>query len=127
MGIPAAAITMQMTRSAMLDALGAPHIEFARARGLPTRTVRYVHALKNALPPVLTLQGFQFGIVFGGLLVVEQVFSLPGIGRGILESINSRDITLLTAQVLVLCGVFVVINAIVDIIQPFLDPRQVTR
>ena len=51
----------------------------------------------------------------------------PGIGRGILESINSRDITLLTAQVLVLCGVFVVINAIVDIVQPFLDPRQVTR
>jgi peptide/nickel transport system permease protein len=81
--------------------------------------------LKNALPPILTLQGFQFGIVFGGLIVVEQVFSLPGIGRGILLSINERDYALLTAQVMVLAGAFVVVNAIVDFIQPLLDRRQV--
>ena len=126
MGIPTAAITMQLTRSSMLDALNAPHIEFADARGLPRRRVLYVHALKNSLPPILTLQGFQFGIIFGGLIVVEWVFSLPGIGRGILHSIDSRDVSLLTAQVLVLCGVFVIINAIVDIVQPAIDPRQVT-
>jgi peptide/nickel transport system permease protein len=126
MGVPTAAITMQMTRSAMLDALNAPHIDFANARGLPVRRVRYIHALKSALPPILTLQGFQFGIVFGGLLIVEEVFSLPGIGRGILLSIESRDVILLTAQVLVLCAVFVIINAIVDIVQPLLDPRQVS-
>lgn len=126
MGVPTAAITMQMTRSAMLDSMNAPHIEFADARGLAPRRVRYVHGLKSALPPILTLQGFQFGIVFGGLLVVEEVFSLPGIGRGILLSIENRDVILLTAQVLVLCAVFVIINAIVDIIQPLLDPRQVT-
>jgi peptide/nickel transport system permease protein len=125
MGIPTAAITMQLTRSVMLEVLRQPYIEFARAKGVSGRRITYIHALKNARPPILTLQGFQFGIVFGGLIVVEQVFSLPGIGRGILLSINERDYALLTAQVMVLAGAFVVVNAIVDFIQPLLDRRQV--
>jgi peptide/nickel transport system permease protein len=122
--LPVAAMTMQMTRTTMLEMLGQPYITMARAKGAKRRSVLYIHALKNAMPPVLTLVGFQFGILLGGLFVVEAIFSLPGLGRGLLVAIGQRDFPLVMALTMVISAAFVVVNALVDIAYPLLDPRQ---
>lgn len=125
--LPIAAMTMQMTRSAMLEVLSEPFVVTARAVGVPVQRIRYVHALRNALPPIITFIGFQFGVLLGGLIVVEQIFSLPGLGRGMLEAISTRDYPMVTATTLVFAAAFVVINALIDVSYPFLDPRQRSR
>ena len=117
-------MTMQMTRGSMLEVLHDPFIVTARAAGVHESRIQYMHALRNALPPIITFIGFQFGIMLGGLIVVEQIFSLPGLGRGILEAINTRDYPMVTATTLVFAAVFVAINATVDLLYPLLDPRQ---
>lgn len=121
---PITAMTMQMVRGAMLEVLDEPFITTARAGGVRERRVEYLHALRNALPPIVTFIGFQFGILLGGLIVVEQIFSLPGLGRGMLDAINTRDYPMVTATALVFAFSFVVINVIVDLLYPLLDPRQ---
>src|SRR3981081_1491727 len=88
--LPFAAMTMQMTRSATLEVLSDPFITTARAVGVRPQRIHYLHALRNALPPIITFLGFQLGVMLGGLIVVEQLFSLPGIGRGMLKAINNR-------------------------------------
>lgn len=125
--IPTAALTMQMTRTAMIEALSEPHIQMARAKGASLWNIRYVHALKNALPEILTLQAFLFGIFLGGLVVVENVFNLPGLGRGIVVAINQRDFQLLIPQTLVIAAVFVVANTLVEILHPILDKRVIQQ
>lgn len=125
--IPTAALTMQMTRTAMIEALSEPHIQMARAKGASLRNIRYVHALKNALPEILTLQAFLFGIFLGGLVVVENVFNLPGLGRGIVVAINQRDFQLLIPQTLVIAAVFVIANTLVEILHPVLDKRVIQQ
>jgi peptide/nickel transport system permease protein len=115
---------MQMTRGAMLEVLSAPYITTARAGGVRERRIEYLHALRNALPPIVTFIGFQLGVLLGGLIVVEQIFSLPGLGRGMLEAINTRDYPMVTATTLVFATSFVIINAVVDMLYPVLDPRQ---
>jgi peptide/nickel transport system permease protein len=122
--IPIAAMTMQMTRTSMLEMLEQPYITMARAKGARRRNVLYIHALKNAMPPVLTLLGFQFGILLGGLFVVEAIFSLPGLGRGLLVAIGQRDYPLVMAITMVISAAFVVVNVLVDLTYPLLDPRQ---
>ncbi|HSJ27292.1 MAG TPA: ABC transporter permease [Acidimicrobiia bacterium] len=122
--IPVSAMTMQMTRTSMLETLGQPFITMARAKGARRRSVLYIHALKNAMSPVLTLLGFQFGILLGGLFVVEAIFSLPGVGRGLLVAIGQRDYPLVMAITMVIATAFVVVNVIVDLLYPVLDPRQ---
>ena len=124
---PMAAMTMQMTRSAMLEVLSDPFIVTARAVGVPLARIHHLHALRNALPPIITFLGFQFGILLGGLIVVEQIFSLPGLGRGMLEAISTRDYPMVTATTLVFAVAFVVINAVIDLLYPLLDPRQRPR
>lgn len=121
---PITAMTMQMTRGSMLEVLNSPFITTAHAIGVNTRRIQYLHALRNALPPIVTFIGFQLGVMIGGLIVVEQIFSLPGLGRGMLDAINSRDYPMVTATTLVFAAAFVLINAIVDILYPLLDPRQ---
>jgi len=125
--LPIAAMTMQMTRSAMLEVLSDPFVVTARAVGVAARRIHYVHALRNALPPIVTFVGFQFGVLLGGLIVVEQIFSLPGLGRGMLEAIATRDYPMVTATTLVFAGAFVLINALIDLSYPILDPRQRAR
>jgi peptide/nickel transport system permease protein len=125
--IPVAAMTMQMTRTSMLETLGQPFITMARAKGSRRRSVLYIHALKNAMSPVLTLLGFQFGILLGGLFVVEAIFSLPGMGRGLLVAIGQRDYPLVMAITMVIAAAFVVVNVLVDLAYPLLDPRQKGR
>lgn len=122
--LPITAMTMQMTRGSMLEVLHDPFIVTARAAGVNESRIQYMHALRNALPPIVTFIGFQFGIMLGGLIVVEQIFSLPGLGRGILEAINTRDYPMVTATTLVFAAAFVAINATVDLLYPLLDPRQ---
>ena len=122
--LPVAAMTMQMTRTAMLEMLGQPYITMAKAKGAKSRSILYIHALKNAMPPVLTLVGFQFGILLGGLFVVEAIFSLPGLGRGLIVAIGQRDFPLVMALTMVISAAFVIVNALVDIAYPILDPRQ---
>jgi peptide/nickel transport system permease protein len=122
--IPVSALTMQMTRSSMLEMLNRPFVTTARAKGAPRRNILYIHALKNAMSPILTLLGFQFGILLGGLFVVETIFSLPGLGRGLLTAISHRDYLLVMAGTMVIAATFVIINVIVDLIYPMLDPRQ---
>jgi peptide/nickel transport system permease protein len=123
--LPVSAFTMQMTRSAMLDALSEPHIQMAYAKGVKRWRIHYIHALKNALPTVLTLQGFLLGIFLGGLVLVENIFSLPGLGRGVLTAISQRDFQLLIPQVLVIAAFFVISNTAVEIIHPMIDKRVI--
>lgn len=124
---PMTAMTMQMTRSAMLEVLSDPFITTARAGGVRRVRIHYLHALRNALPPIVTFLGFQFGVMLGGLIVIEQIFSLPGLGRGMLEAIATRDYPMVTATTLVFASAFVVINAAIDLLYPLLDPRQRAR
>lgn len=121
---PIMAMTMQMVRSSMLEVLHEPFITTARAIGVRERRVEYLHALRSALPPIVTFIGFQFGIMLGSLIVVEQIFSLPGLGRGMLDAINTRDYPMVTATTLVFAFAFVAINVVVDLLYPLLDPRQ---
>ena len=125
--LPIAAMTMQMTRGAMLEVLSEPFIVTARATGVRVQRIHYLHALRNALPPIVTFIGFQFGVLLGGLIVIEQIFSIPGLGRGMLDAISTRDYPMVTASTLVFALTFVVINAVIDLLYPLLDPRQRSR
>lgn len=122
-GIPTAPLIMQMTRASMIETLSQPFVMAARINGVRERRVTYAYALRAALPPIITFIGFTFGMLIGGLLIVEQIFSLPGLGRGILQSIGSRDFVQLNAQALVLAGAFIAANLLVDLLVPALDRR----
>ncbi len=116
------AIIIRMTRSSMLEVLRNEYITTARAKGIPERFVIYKHALKNALIPVVTIVGLQFGILLGGAVLTETVFSWPGIGRLMVQAIFSRDYPIIRAGILLLSGCFIIINLIVDLIYVYLDP-----
>jgi peptide/nickel transport system permease protein len=123
LGTVLAANVTRMTRSAMLDVLSRDYVRTARAKGMVERTVVLRHALKNALIPVITVSGLQVGYLLGGAVIVEQVFTLPGIGRLLLDSIYGRDYPVVQGTVLVIAFAFVVVNLIVDLLYAFLDPR----
>jgi ABC-type dipeptide/oligopeptide/nickel transport system permease component len=113
----------RITRSGMLEVLRQDYIRTARAKGLTERIVVYRHALKNALIPLLTLTGMQFGFLLGGTVIVETVFAWPGIGRLAVMAIQTRDLPMLQGCILVLTVMFVAINLAVDILYAFIDPR----
>ncbi|HKX07694.1 MAG TPA: ABC transporter permease, partial [Stellaceae bacterium] len=117
------AVTMRMTRSAMLEVLREDYIRTARAKGLVHRIVINRHALKNALLPVVTLIGIEFAFLIGGLVVTEQVFNLNGIGRLFVLSVQNQDYTLTQALVMLVVTVFVICNLAVDVLYAWLDPR----
>src|SRR6266567_5422571 len=123
LGFGMAAVVMRTTRSAMLDVLGADYIRTAHAKGIAAVRVIERHALKNGLIVVLTILGIQVGYLLGGAVVVEEVFSLPGIGRMLLNAINQRDYALVQGGVLVIAALFVAANTLVDVVYGFLDPR----
>ncbi len=123
LGLATAALIARITRSSMLDVLRQDYITTARSKGLAERVVTYKHALKNALIPVVTVMGLQFGTLLGGAVLVETVFSWPGIGRLMVESILRRDYPVVQGAVLLLAVTFVMINLLVDVIYAFLDPR----
>lgn len=123
-GLPISAMVAQMTRATVLESLQEPFVDTARAKGVTERRIRYVHALKAALAPVVTLIGLVFGALAGGLIIVEQIFSLPGLGRGIMTAIGQRDFPVVVAGTLAIALVYVVVNLLVDLLYPVLDPRQ---
>jgi peptide/nickel transport system permease protein len=113
----------RLVRTAMLDALGQDYIRTARAKGLAERRVVYRHALRNALLPFVTSVGITAGYLFGGAIVVEQVFALPGIGRLVLGAISERNYPLVQATILMVTVGFVVVNFAVDMLYAAIDPR----
>ena len=123
LGLALAAATMRMTRSAMLDVLGADYVRTATAKGLAPRVVLRRHVLKNGLIVVVTLLGIQVGQLLGGAVVVEEIFSVPGVGRLLLNAIVQRDYALVQGAVLVIAILFVVLNIVVDLLYGYLDPR----
>ena len=117
------AIVMRMVRATMLEVLNLDYVRTARAKGVPRRTVLRKHALRNALIPVVTVVGFEVGVLIGGAAIVEIIFGLPGVGYTLLNAIFQRDYPLIQNAVLVIAAVFVVVNVVVDLIYGLLDPR----
>jgi ABC-type dipeptide/oligopeptide/nickel transport system permease component len=113
----------RLVRSSMLEVLSQDFVRTARAKGLPERTVVSGHALRNAWLPVVTMIGLEFGFMLSGVVVVETVFSWPGVGRLVFNAINQRDIPLVQAAVIVFAIVFVLLNLVVDLLYARLDPR----
>jgi len=123
LGTASAANIARTTRSCMLDVLRSEYIRTAAAKGLGQRLVVLKHALKNALIPIVTVAGLQMGILLGGTVVVEEVFTLPGIGRLVLWSIYQRDYPLTQSTILFIAVMFMAINLAVDVLYGYLDPR----
>jgi dipeptide transport system permease protein len=117
------AVIARMTRSAMLEVLGEDYIRTARAKGLNVYRIVAVHALRNALIPVVTVIGLQVGTLMGGAILTESVFSWPGIGKWLLESISRRDYEALQGGVLIIAALVMAINLIVDLLYGVLNPR----
>jgi peptide/nickel transport system permease protein len=123
LGTASAANIARTTRACMLDVLGSEYIRTAAAKGLVPRLVVLKHALKNALIPIVTVVGLQIGILLGGSVVVEEVFTLPGVGRLVLWSIYQRDYPLTQSTILFVAVMFMAINLLVDMLYAYLDPR----
>jgi len=123
LGLSTAALVTRMTRSSLLEVLGQDYVRTARSKGLPERAVLYRHALKNAVLPVITVVGMEFGSLLGGAVVTETIFSVPGLGRLLVQSIFWRDYPLVQGCILVITTGFVLINFLVDILSAVLDPR----
>lgn len=113
----------RLTRSAMLETLEQDYVRTAWSKGLPGRAVIFLHALRNAMIPVVTIIGIQFGTLLGGAVITETIFAWPGVGRLVVQAVYGRDFPVVQAVVVVVAGGFVLINLLVDIIYIFLDPR----
>ena len=118
-----AAAHMRLMRSSMLDVLGSEYVKLARLKGLPEALVISKHALKNALIPVVTVVGLQYGFLLGGAVVTETIFAWPGVGRLAITAILQRDYPVVQGCVLLVAVVFVLINLLVDVLYGWLDPR----
>jgi ABC-type dipeptide/oligopeptide/nickel transport system permease component len=123
LGLGASAIIARLTRSSMLEVMRHEYVTTARAKGIRESRVIIRHALKNALIPVVTIFGLQFGQLLAGTVVIETVFGRPGIGRLIVDAILNKDFPLVQGIVLVVAISYVVVNLIVDLLYAFLDPR----
>ncbi|MGL4393705.1 MAG: ABC transporter permease [Brevinema sp.] len=121
------AIITRMTRSSMLDVVRQDFIRTARAKGLQEKVVIYQHALKNALIPVITVIGIQFGSLLGGAILTESIFSWPGVGRLLVEAIRRKDTPQVMGVVLFLAVAYSLVNLIVDILYAYADPRIKSR
>ena len=123
MGGALAAILTRMVRTSMLEELGQDYIRTARAKGLPERTVVYRHALRNAMLPVLTVLGLQFGALLAGAIVTEKIFSWPGIGRLTVDAIGNRDYFLVQGCILAIGLTYVLVNFLTDLLYSVANPR----
>ncbi len=123
LGIHMSVVIMRLTRSCMLEVLGQDYIRTARAKGLSEKAVILVHALKNAMLPVVTVVGITMGHLLGGAIVVETVFARQGVGKLLMDAILARDYPQVQGTVLILGGAVIFVNVLVDITYRFLDPR----
>ncbi|MDX5474923.1 MAG: ABC transporter permease [Bacillaceae bacterium] len=123
LGAGGAAIVARMTRSSMLEVIRQDYIRTARAKGVKERVIIYRHALRNALIPVITVVGLQFGALLGGTVLVESIFAINGLGRMIVDAIRMRDLPMVQGGVLVASLVFVIVNLFVDVLYRFFNKR----
>ncbi len=117
------ASTMRMTRSTMLEVIRQDYIRTARAKGAREKTVIFGHALRNALLPVVTIIGVNFGLALGGAIVIEQVFAIPGLGQLMINAVRAKDVPMVIASILFAAIIASLINLTVDIIYAYIDPR----
>jgi peptide/nickel transport system permease protein len=123
LGIARAAVLLRLTRASMVEELSKEYVVAARSKGLTERLINYKHALKNALLPVITIAGIQLGYMLGGAIIIEQVFSLPGLGRLFLFGVYQRDFPLIQGGVVFVAFIFSFINFIVDMLYSLVNPR----
>jgi len=123
LGAGLSAILTRIVRSSVLEELGEDYVRTARAKGLPERQVIYKHVLKNGLIPVVTVLGLQFGVLLAGAIITERVFSWPGVGSLLVDSINERDYKLTQGCILVIAVTYVLVNTATDLLYRWLDPR----
>ena len=121
--LPMIAGLSRLLRSSLLEVLSLDYVRTAKAKGLQDRSILYKHALRNALIPVVTIIGVQMGYLLSGVVVIEQVFAIPGLGRLIIGAINERNYPLVQGVILVITGVFVLVNLLVDLTYALIDPR----
>jgi len=117
------AIIARMTRASLLEILGQDYIKVARAKGLSERAVLWLHALRVAWPPILTISGLQLGYLLGGAVFTEEVFGWPGLGRQLVSSVIARDVQVVQGAALFIAVMFVLVNMVVDLLNLYLDPR----
>jgi len=123
MGGALAAILTRMVRTSMLEELGQDYVRTARAKGLPERTVVYRHALRNAMIPIITVLGLQFGALLAGAIVTETIFSWPGIGRLTIQAISNRDYYLVQGCILAIGLTYIAVNFVTDLLYSAVNPR----
>jgi len=123
LGAGMAALIARMTRAEMLEELGKEYVQTARAKGLPESLVIFKHTLRNALVPIITVIGVQFGRLLGGTVIVEYIFSWPGVGSLVVEAIYSRDYPLVQALILTFALIFLSVNSFVDVLYRYVNPR----
>ncbi|MFO1139306.1 MAG: glutathione ABC transporter permease GsiC [Paracoccus sp. (in: a-proteobacteria)] len=123
LGVGVAAVMARFTRSAFIEIAREDYVRTARAKGVPERSVIWHHALRNALIPIITMVGLQFGFLLGGSIVVETVFSWPGVGRLLVDSVSLRDYPVIQALILLFSIQFIVINLLVDVLYVFANPE----
>lgn len=123
LGLQASAIIARLVRSSLLEVLNEPYIVTARAKGLNGRTVVTVHAMRNALLPVVTIVGLQFGTLLSGTVIIESVFARQGIGRILVEALRARDFPTAQGTVLFIATIYVFVNLVVDLLYSVIDPR----
>jgi len=117
------AMLARMTRSSMVEVLGDDYVRTARAKGLAERRVLFVHALRNALLPVITVAGLQFGSLLSGAIIIENVFARPGLGATLVDAIKERNYPVVQGAVLVIAAIYVTVNTAVDLAYGLADPR----
>jgi ABC-type dipeptide/oligopeptide/nickel transport system permease component len=123
LGAALAAILTRMVRGSMIEELSSDYVRTARAKGIPETSVLFRHAFRNALIPVITIVGLQFGSLLAGTIVTESIFSWPGIGRLAVQSISARDYPLLQGCILVIALSYVIVNLLTDVVYAMVDPR----
>ncbi|MFD2639150.1 ABC transporter permease [Piscibacillus salipiscarius] len=123
LGTGSAALIARMTRSSMLEVIRSDFVRTARAKGVKEKVVVFVHCMRNAMIPVITVIGMNFGFLLGGTIITEQVFAINGVGRLMIDAIADRDFPMVQGSVLLVASLFVIVNLIVDIVYAFIDPR----
>jgi peptide/nickel transport system permease protein len=118
-----AGVVARTTRSAVIETLAEPYVDTARAKGMPNRRVLWVHSIRNTLVPVVTVIGLQFGVLLGGAVITETIFTMPGVGQLLMQSISQRDFPVMQGCVLVVAIGFVLVNFVTDLLYSVIDPR----